>query len=158
MTDAFPASPSQRFFEDYTVGRTYDCGCFTISEQDIIDFASRYDPQAMHVDRLLAARGPFGEVIASGWHTVGLTMRLLVDNFLPANGLAAPGVDELRWPNPVRAGDRLSVRVTIQQARRSRSKPDRGLVHSLVEVLNQRSEVVMTVRPMNLVRIRDTAP
>jgi len=158
MTDAFTTSRNERFFEDYTVGSTYDCGSFTISEQDIIDFASRYDPQAMHVDRLLAAQGPFGEVIASGWHTVALTMRLLVDNFLPANGLAAPGIDELRWPNPVRSGDLLSVRVTIQQARRSRSKPDRGLVHSLVEVLNQRGEVVMTVKPMNLVRVRDTAP
>jgi acyl dehydratase len=125
-----------------------------VTEDEIISFASRYDPQVMHVDRAVAAAGPFGEVIASGWHTVAITMRLLVVNYLPVNGLAAPGIDELRWPAPVRPGDTLGVRVTIEQARRSRSKPDRGLVHSLVEVRNQRGETVMTLKPMNLVRCR----
>src|SRR5258708_7054616 len=110
----FPTSPADRTFEDYTVGATYDCGSLTVTEDDVIAYASRYHPQAMHVDRALAAAGPFGEIIASGWHTVALAMRLLVDNFLPTNGLAAPGIDELRWPLPVRPGDTLNLRVTVE--------------------------------------------
>jgi acyl dehydratase len=81
-------------------------------------------------------------------------MRLLVDGFMPHNGLPAPGIDELRWTRPVRPGDTLTVRVTVTDARRSRSKPDRGLIHSFFEVLNQDDEVVMTMRPVNLVRVR----
>ncbi len=154
MTEVFTTSADERRFEDYVVGATYDCGSFTVTEDDIIDFARHYDPQAMHVDRPLAAAGPFGEVIASGWHTIALTMRKLVDNFLPHNGLAAPGIDEVRWPRPVRPGDTLTVRVTIEQARRSRTKPDRGLINSLVETVNQNGEVVMSLRPMNLIRTR----
>jgi acyl dehydratase len=158
MFEVFSTAPDDRFFEDYRVGATYVCGSFTITEDEIIAFARQYDPQAMHVDRQLAAEGPFGEVIASGWHTVARTMRLLADNFLPHNGLAAPGVDELRWLRPVRPGDTLTLHVTVQQAKRSRSKPDRGLVHTLLEVLNQNGEVVMSFRPMNLVRVRDPLP
>lgn len=155
MIEAFATPPSDRMFEDYTVGATYVCGSFTVTEAEIIQFASQYDPQMMHIDRDLAAKGPFGEVIASGWHTVAQTMRLVVDNFLPHDGLAAPGIDELRWPRPVRPGDTLTLHATVQEARRSRSKPDRGLVHSLLEVLNQNNEVVMSMKPMNFVRVRD---
>jgi acyl dehydratase len=163
MTDQSPAPqqfytpPSERRFEDYVVGATYDCGSVTLSEADIIAFAAHYDPQTMHVDRALAAAGPFGEIIASGWQTVAVTMRLLVDNYLPTNGLAAPGIDALRWPLPVRPGDTLNLLVTVEQARRSRTKPDRGLLHSLFEVRNQRGEIVLTMKPMNLVRCREPA-
>ena len=157
MFEVFPTPPTNRFFEDYTLGATYICGSFTVTEDEIIRFASLYDPQTMHVDRDAAARGPFGGVIASGWHTVAATMRLLVENFLPHDGLAAPGIDELRWPQPVRPGDTLTLHATIQQARRSRTKPDRGLIHSLLEVLNQNGGVVMSMKPMNLVRVRDPA-
>jgi len=155
MIGTFDVPPDRRRFEDYSVGTTYVCGSVTVTQEAIIAFAEHFDPQAMHVDPALAAAGPFGTVIASGWHTVSLMMRLLVDNFLPVNGLAAPGIDELRWPQPVRPGDTLTLHVTIEQARRSRTKPDRGLVHSLIEVFNQRGEVVMTMKPMNLVRCRD---
>ena len=158
MFKDFSTPTTDRFLEDYTVGATYVCGSFTVTEQEIVDFAGHYDPQAMHLDLHLAAEGPFGEIIASGWHTVARTMRLLVENFLPQNGLAAPGIDELRWPRPVRPGDTLTLHVTVQQARRSRSKPDRGLLHTLLEVLNQNDEVVMSMKPMNLVRVRDPAP
>ena len=157
MDMAFSTPPTDRFFEDYVVGGTFHCGSFTITEDEIILFARQYDPQMMHVDRELASAGPFGEVIASGWHTVACAMRLLVDNFLPHNGLAAPGINELRWPRPVRGGDMLTVRVTVHEARLSRGKPDRGLIHTLVEVLNQSGEVVMSMRPMNLVRVRNPA-
>ncbi len=154
MAHQLPADPTQRFFEHYPVGAVFELGSFTVTENQIIDFARLYDPQDMHVDPALAATGPFGEVIASGWQTISLMMRLFVANFLPKNGLAAPGIDELRWPRPVRPGDALSVRMTIQQARLSRSKPDRGLVQGLVEVSNQNGEVVLTMKPMNLIRVR----
>jgi acyl dehydratase len=154
MIEVFPTPPTERFFEDYKMGATYVCGSFIVTEDDIIRFASSYDPQMMHIDRELAARGPFGGIIASGWHTVALAMRLLVDNFLPHDGLAAPGVDELRWPRPVRPGDTLTLHATVQEARRSRTKPDRGLIHTLLELLNQDGDVVMSMKPMNLVRVR----
>jgi acyl dehydratase len=154
MFEVFSTPPGDRFFEDYTVGATYRCGSFTITKDEIIAFATRYDPQTMHVDPRLAAQGPFGEVIASGWHTVASAMRLLVDNFLPHNGLAAPGIDEMRWPRPVRPNDTLTLYVTVEQARRSRSKTDRGLIHTLFEVKNQHGDVVMSMKPMNLVRVR----
>ena len=150
----FPTPPTDRYFEDYTVGATYICGSFSMSEDEIVQFARQYDPQTMHIDRAMAARGPFGGVIASGWHTVARGMRLLVDNFLPHNGLAAPGIDELRWPRPVYPGDTLTLHATVQEARRSRSKPDRGLIRTLLEVLNQDGEVVMSMQPMNFVRVR----
>lgn len=154
MIAVFSTPPTDRFFEDYQVGATYVCGTFTLTETDIVAFATLYDPQAMHIDRGLAAEGPFGGLIASGWHTIGRTMRILVDEFLPHNGLAAPGIDELRWPLPVRPNDILTVQVTVGSARRSRGKPDRGLLHTLVKVLNQNNEVVMSLKPMNLVRVR----
>jgi acyl dehydratase len=155
MDAVFNTPATDRYFEDYQVGATYQLGSVTVSQDEIIAFARLYDPQEMHINPELAAQGPFGEVIASGWQTIALTMRRLVDNFLPHNGLAAPGIDEVRWPRPVRPGDTLSVRVTIEQARRSRSKPDRGLIHTLVETVNQDGEVVMSLRPMNLVRCRN---
>ena len=151
----FPTPPTERTFEDYTIGATYVCGSFTVTEDEIIQFATQYDPQMMHIDRVLAAEGPFGEIIASGWHTVGKTMRLVVENFLPHNGLAAPGIDEIRWPRPVRPGDTLTLHATIQDARRSRTKPDRGLLHILLEVINQNGDVVMSLKPVNLVRVRN---
>ena len=154
MLMEFSTPAADRRFEDYIVGATYRLGSFAVTEDEIIQFARQYDPQTMHVDRAIAGRGPYGGVIASGWQTVALAMRLLVDNFLPHDGLAAPGIDELRWPLPVRPGDTLTVQATIQQARRSRSKPDRGLIHGLMEVLNQHGEVVMSMKPMNFVRVR----
>jgi acyl dehydratase len=153
----FDTPPTDRYFEDYTIGATYICGSFTMTEDEIIQFATLYDPQMMHIDRDLAAQGPFGEVIASGWHTIAKTMRLVVENFLPHNGLAAPGVDEVRWPRPVRPGDTLTLHATIQDARLSRTKPDRGLLHILLELLNQRNEVVLSLKPMNLARVRNPA-
>lgn len=154
MDSTVSAPAAQRWFEDYPEGAVFEFGSVIVPAEEIIAFARQYDPQAMHIDPERAAAGPFGEVIASGWHTVGLMMRLFVDHYLPDNGLAAPGIDELRWPRPVRPGDTLRVRVTVTEARRSRSKPDRGLVRSLVEVFNQNDELVLTMKPMNLVRTR----
>jgi acyl dehydratase len=109
----------------------------------------------MHVDPEVAAQGRFGGLIASGWHTAAMMMRLIVDNFLPRRAsLASPGIDELRWLQPVRPGDTLRVRVRVLEATRSRSKPDRGIVRTLIEVLNQHEEIVMSMKPMNIIACR----
>ena len=144
-----------RHFEDYVPGSVFEYGEVTVSEAEIIEFARRFDPQAMHVDPSAAARGRFDGLIASGWHTAAMVMRLLVDNFLPGRAsLASPGIDELRWLRPVRPGDVLHIRVSVLEATRSRSKPDRGIVRTLVEVLNQDAVVVMSMKPMNIIACR----
>jgi len=148
----------ERWFEDFTPGLVSEFGDHEITEQEIIVFARRYDPQPFHTDPEAAKRSSFGGLIASGWNTVGVLMRMLVDHQVPANAsLGSPGIDEIRWLKPVRPGDRLRARVTVQEATRSRSKPDRGVVRSLNEVLNQHGEVVMTMRGMMLLRARDVA-
>ena len=144
-----------RHFEDYVPGSVFEYGEVTVSEAEIIEFARRFDPQAMHVDPSAAARGRFDGLIASGWHIAAMVMRLLVDNFLPGRAsLASPGIDELRWLRPVRPGDVLHIRVSVLEATRSRSKPDRGIVRTLVEVLNQDAVVVMSMKPMNIIACR----
>jgi acyl dehydratase len=144
-----------RHFENYVPGSVFEYGEVTVSEAEIIEFARRFDPQAMHVDPSAAARGRFDGLIASGWHTAAMVMRLLVDNFLPGRAsLASPGIDELRWLRPVRPGDVLHIRVSVLEATRSRSKPDRGIVRTLVEVLNQDAVVVMSMKPMNIIACR----
>jgi len=146
---------TERYFEDYPPGAVFTSGAIPVSEAEIIGFARRYDPQAMHTDPAAAARGHFGGLIASGWHTAALMMRLFADNFLsPESSVASPGIDELRWLQPVRPGDVLSLRVTVLEARRSRSRPEQGVVRSLIEVLNQRGEVAMSLKPISLIRCR----
>jgi acyl dehydratase len=148
-------APEDRFFEDYAAGAVYEFGSVAVSEADILEFGRRYDPQYLHVDRERAVRGPYGGLIASGWQTMSVAMRLFVDNFLPAGAsLGSPGVDELRWLKPVRPGDVLRIRVTITQARISKSKPDRGLVETYLEVLNKRDEIVATMRAVNFIARR----
>jgi len=156
MSASFPTPIDRRFFEDYVAGAVYEFGTLSVEEDDIIRFAREYDPQLFHTDPIAAQATPFGGVIASGWHTAGLMMRMIVDHYLSHSAsLASPGVDELRWTQPVRPGDRLSVRATVIDTRRSASKPDRGIVRTLFEVLNQRDEVVMSVRAMNILRTRE---
>ena len=146
------------YFEDYVPGLTVDCGSFSISEADIIAFAKEYDPQPFHIDPVAAAGGPFGGLIASGWHTISMTMRLLVEHFIsPETGLGAAGVDEIRWPLPVRPGDTLHVRASVLEARRSKSKPDRGIIRSGVEVTNQAGGPVLRLTAINFILARDPA-
>ncbi|MSP00547.1 MAG: MaoC family dehydratase [Acetobacteraceae bacterium] len=143
-----------RYFEDFPVGRVFEFGSVVVTEREIVAYARQFDPQTMHTDPEAAAKGPTNGLIASGWHTISLMMRMYTDHYLPENGLPAPGVDEVRWHLPVRPGDTLSMRVTIQEARVSQSRPDRGVVRPLSEVLNQRGEVVLSMKPINLVRRR----
>jgi acyl dehydratase len=147
-----------RYFEDYRAGAESTFEPVAISETDIIEFAKRYDPQPIHTDPRTAAAGPFGGLIASGWHTIALVMRVLVENYLShVAALVSPGIDELRWVAPVRPGDRLEVRVVVLEATPSRSKADRGLIRTAVETRNQRGEVVLSFKAMNLILRRPAA-
>lgn len=151
----FKTPANDRYYEDYETGCTYELGAFSLSEAEIIEFAGRYDPQSFHVDPEAAINTIYGGVIASGWHTGSRTMRLLVEGYISSvASLGSPGADEIRWPRPLRPGDRLAVRVTVEKKRLSKSKPDRGLVHSLTEVVNQNDELVMILRSVNLVMCR----
>jgi len=146
---------ADRHFEDYLAGSTAMFGPIAMSEEAIVEFARQFDPQPIHIDAPAAASGPFGGLIASGWHTACVVMRELVTHYLAGRAsLASPGIDELRWLKPVRPGDLLRVRVTVLSAQRSRSKPDRGMVRTSIETLNQRDEVVMSMTAMNLFRCR----
>jgi acyl dehydratase len=148
----FATPIDDRYFEDYQLGATYEfTDTSTLDQRRMIEFGTEFDPQTFHVD----PDAP-GGLIASGWHTTGVMMRLLVDNFLSEVAtLASPGIDEIRWLRPVRPGDTLRLRVTVVGSRRSASKPDRGVIHSGIEVINQDDRVVMTMVAINLVRLRD---
>jgi acyl dehydratase len=146
---------TERWFEDYLPGTTTEAGPVRVEETEVVDFARRFDPQPFHVDAEAAAAGPFGGLIASGWHTCALMMRLLAEEYLsPVSSLGSPGVDELRWLLPVRPGDELLLRTTVEEARVSRSKPDRGLVTTRVEMVNQAGAAVLRLRAVNLIRTR----
>ncbi len=155
MTTEFRSPISDRYFEDYVPGAVFEFGPISVDEAEIVAFASRFDPQSIHFDKGCAEQGPFKGLIASGWHTIALLMRLFVDNYLSAvASLASPGVDEVRWTKPVRPGDQLRLRVSVTEAAPSRSKPDRGLVRSFVEGLNQDGDVVVSFKAMNLLARR----
>jgi len=144
-----------RYFDDYLPGTSYDCGSVSVSEAEIISFARRFDPQPFHVDPGVAAGGPFGGLVASGWHTAALVMRQLVEHYPPEEAsLGSPGLDEMRWPDPVRPGDTLRVRASVVEARRSLSKPDRGIMKTAVEAVNQHGRTVMRATAINFLRVR----
>jgi acyl dehydratase len=156
MTFAHPIT--DRYLDDYVEGDVHRFGTIAVEADELIAFAKRFDPQAMHTDPEAAKNTPFGGLIASGWHTAGLMMRLYVEHYLThAASLASPGLDELRWLKPVRAGDTLSVRVTVLKTVPSRSKPDRGAVTSFVEVINQADDIVMTFKVVNIIAKRPSA-
>ena len=147
-----------RYLEDYTVGTTAEIGSVTVSQDEIIAFATRYDPQPFHTDPEAAKRWPYGGLIASGWHTAAMMMRVVVDHFIDGEtSLGSPGLGPIRWKLPVRPGDVLRVRARVVDSRRSESKPDRGSLTFEVEVLNADDQIVMTVENwIGIVRTRPT--
>ncbi len=152
-----PIPLKERYFEDYTPGEQHELGACPVTESDIVSYARRYDAQAFHVDPVAARQSIYGGLIASGWHTGSIMMKLLAEHFIaPLSSMGSPGVDELRWPRPVRAGDVLRLRVTVIDKRRSVSKPDRGLLRLRQECVNQRGEVVMSLTAMMFCRCRTT--
>ena len=159
MNAVFLAPIEDRYFEDYAAGSVYEFGSVKVTESDIISFARQYDPQSFHTDPEAARQSIYGGLIASGIQTLGFMTRMMVDHFVShVASLGSPGGDELHWIKPVRPGDILSLRISILETRRSKSKPDRGIVYSLVETLNQNKEVVMTAKFVNLFRCRDPKP
>ncbi|MQA61225.1 MAG: acyl dehydratase [Actinophytocola sp.] len=151
----FDAAIDDRYFEDYHPGAVYEYGHLTVTEADILDFARQYDPQPIHTDPAFAETGPFEGLIASGWQSAGLAMRLLVDHYLShVASLASPGVDELRWPVPLQPGDVVRVRTSIVESRLSQSKPDRGIVRTDVQLLNQEDKCPVSFRAMNFIMRR----
>ena len=150
---SFATSPETRYFEDYVPGSIHDFGVVSVDEAEVIDFGKRFVPLSYHIDPAAAKGSIYGGLIASGWHTAALMMRLYTDHYLSkVANLGSPGCDELRWSKPVFPGDQLWIRVKVVEARRSESKPDRGILRSFVEVLNQKNEAVMTVTMVNFVR------
>jgi len=155
-TGHFSTTAQERYLEDYVTGDIHEFGPITITEDEIVKFGKQFDPQLFHTDPKGAGKTVYGGLIASGWHTCGLFMRLFVEHYLPGRAsLGSPGVDELRWLKPVRPGDALSLRVTVHHVKPSRSKPDRGVLFSFCEMLNQTGEVVASMMAMNLIRYRD---
>ncbi|HEX5406939.1 MAG TPA: MaoC family dehydratase [Pseudonocardiaceae bacterium] len=153
--DDFVAPISDRYFEDYSPGAVYEYGYSSVTEAEIIEFALRFDPQPIHVDTAYAATGPFGGIIASGWHSGSLMMRILADHYISrVASLASPGIDELRWSAPLRPGDLLRVRTTTLEARPSRSKPDRGVVTTRAELVNQDDRCPVSCVALNIIARR----
>jgi acyl dehydratase len=139
------------YFEDFEPGQDIDLGTRTVTEDEIVAFAREFDPQPFHVDRAAAADSIFGGVIASGWHTCGMMMRMVVDGLLNRSAsMGSPGLDGVRWLAPVRAGDTLNVRYRTEQVKASTSKPDRGVVWSKWVAINQHGETVCTVEGMGM--------
>jgi acyl dehydratase len=139
------------YFEDFEVGRTIEVGQRSVTEEEIIAFATQFDPQPFHVDKEAAAKSIYGGIIASGWHTCSMMMRLMVDSIVSsASSLGSPGLDEVRWLTPLRGGDTLTVSTTVLESKPSTSKPDRGVVLTVWEARNQHGELVATVKGMGM--------
>jgi acyl dehydratase len=152
------ATEKKWHFEDFEVGQSIAVGTRTVSEEEIIAFAKQFDPQPFHVDKDAAAHSIFGGIIASGWHTCGMIMRLMVDGFLAdSTSMGSPGVDEIRWLKPVRGGDTLSVTTTIVDLKPSASKNDRGVVWTEWRATNQHGELVATIKGMGMFLRRSAA-
>jgi acyl dehydratase len=144
------------YFEDLDVGAHRSFGRYEVTRDEVIDFASKYDPQPFHLSDEAAAETHFGKIAASGWHTAAMTMRMLVESMsdIQQAGLGAAGIDELRWLKPVYPGDVLRVETEILDKRPSRSRPDMGSFRSKATIFNQDDVPVMTMTSIGLIRRR----
>jgi len=151
MTALTQTTPKYWYFEDFAQGMEINLGQRHVTEAEIIAFATDFDPQPFHVDHAAAEKTIFKGVIASGWHTCSMMMRLVVDNLLKhSSSMGSPGLDSIRWLLPVRAGDTLSLSYYVKEVRPSNSKPDRGIVVSVWKVSNQHGQLVTTVEGMGM--------
>jgi acyl dehydratase len=136
---------AKRYFEDFKAGDSFKSDSIDVTQNTIVEFARAFDPQPFHLDPQAAKQTMFGELVASGWHTAAMTMRLFATSEIQiANGIIGGGVEQLSWPRPVRPGDRLTLRSEVIEARPSKSKPDRGMLKVRVDTLNQDGAVVQT--------------
>lgn len=147
-----------QYWEDIVVGTKSAFGSYRVTREEVVEFAAKYDPQPFHLSDEAAAETYFGRLSASGWHTGAMTMRMMVDNMKSSEGhagLGSPGIDELRWKKPVYPGDTLRVETEIVAKTRSRSRPEMGSINSHATVYNQHDDVVMTLKSIGLVRLRN---
>jgi acyl dehydratase len=143
------------FFEDFAVGQRYETAGITVSEADIIAFARQFDPQYFHLDPAAAAKSAFGGLVASGLHTLSLTMRLFFElNLWERAIIGSPGLEHVRWLLPLRPGDTMHTQVEISAVKQSRSKPDRGVVSTAHRAINQHDQVIFTATCLHMVRTR----
>lgn len=141
--------------DDFLPGQTYNLGSHNFTRDQILEFATAFDPQPFHISQAAAEQSNYGGLIASGWHTASIFMRLLVDGLLKrCASMGSPGVDELRWLAPVRPGDTLSARLEIEAIRSSKSKPDRGFITTRAVLTNQDGVDVLTLRAPLMMRCR----
>ena len=146
------------YLEDYQVGKIYKFGFVLVDKEEVISFAKKFDPQFFHIEETLANSSQFKGIIASGWHTCSMMMRLLVDNYISeCSSLGSPGVEKIRWTEPVRPGDILSLKVRVLQSRPSESKPDRGIVKSKIEMFNQKKVTVLEMETTGFFLSRKTS-
>ena len=144
-----------RYWEDVKAGDVVELGSSTMDKERMVAFAREFDPQPFHTDEKAAEASIYGGLIASGWLTGSVLMRLFYEGYLKDTAsLGSPGIDELRWLKPVRPGDTLTARLIVTETTASRSKPDRGIIRSVMEVRNQQDEVVMTTTGVNFFRRR----
>ena len=145
-----------RYYEDIEIGDVREFGEYEVTREEIVEFAEQYDPQPFHTDEAAARESAFGELVASGWHTASICMRLLVEGSLEDQAaMGARGVDDLRWKRPVTPGDTLRVRTEVLDKRPSESDPRRGYVDTLLEGRNQDDEVVISWIGLGMVERRD---
>ena len=144
-----------QYFEDFQVGQRIKFDRYAVMQSEIVEFAKRYDPQVFHVDESHSLTAELGGIMASGWHTTAIFMRLAVDAYLGnAAVLTSPGVDELRWLAPVRTGDMISGEAIVEEARLSVSKPDRGILTTGVRLWNQQEVDVLRLKTHAFIRVR----
>jgi acyl dehydratase len=147
----------ERYLEDFSVGQTFLSGSVKVETEQIKSFASQFDPQPFHLDEGAAAATFFGGLVASGWHTAALTMRMIVDSDLRiAGGLIGAGAEELKWPRPVRPGDTLHIVSEVIEVRPSKSRPDQGIIKVRTQTMNQEDQPVMIFVANMLVPRRPT--
>ena len=154
-----PQKDIQYFWEDLAVGTTLEMGSVTVDHDEVIAFASKYDPQPFHLDDAAAAKSIFGKLSASGWHTCAMAMGLMVRNFLhESSSLGSPGLEQGKWLKPVYPGDTLTLRQRITESRPMKSRPDVGLTRTLWEMFNQHGEQVLLMDGYGMFRRRTPAP
>jgi acyl dehydratase len=158
MTESAMPKPDALYFEDFHVGRRFATRGVTLSEAEIVDFALKYDPQPFHIDKVAAAKSPYGGLIASGFQTLSAAFRMVIQqNVFTECSMGSPGMDELRWHKPVYPGDTLHAEFEVVHAEPSKSRPDRGRVRMAYAVKTQRGDAVMTFTATQIFRTRAAA-
>ncbi|MDN4592146.1 acyl dehydratase [Xenophilus aerolatus] len=146
-------------FEEFYQGQVISAGPYQVDADEVIRFAGEYDPQWFHVDPQAASAGPFGGLIASGWHTCAISMRLVADAALKGSeSFASPGIEQIRWPHPVRPGDELYLRATVIEVRRSRSRPELGILRWRWQLLNTDQLQVLDLTATSMFDLVKPAP